>query len=73
MPVGGADVYPIHAATGHAYGTGFAGVSHRHAPDAWLPAVRYLFGLETEDVARRVFILGGGRIARRVARKLSEK
>ena len=27
VPVGGPDVYPIHAATGHAYGTGFAGVS----------------------------------------------
>jgi ankyrin repeat protein len=42
VPVGGPDVYPIHAATGHAYGTGFAGVSHRHAPEAWLPAVQYL-------------------------------
>ena len=25
VEVGGPDVYPIHAATGHAYGTGFAG------------------------------------------------
>jgi trk system potassium uptake protein TrkA len=37
-----------------------------------LPAVRYLFGFENEDSARRVFILGGGRIGRRVARKLAE-
>ena len=42
VPEGGPDVFPILAATGHAYGTSFAGVSHRHAPDAWLPAVRYL-------------------------------
>jgi len=38
-----------------------------------LPAVRYLFGLEAEDVARRVFILGGGRIGRHVARRLSKE
>jgi ankyrin repeat protein len=53
VPVGGPDVYPIHAATGHAYGTGFAGVSHRHAPDAWLPAVRYLVEELGADVNAR--------------------
>ena len=39
---GGPGVYPIHAATGHGYGVGFAANSHRHVPDAWLAAVRYL-------------------------------
>jgi len=53
VPVGGPDVYPIHAATGHAYGTGFAGVSHRHAPDAWLPAVTYLVEELGADVNAR--------------------
>lgn len=53
IPVGGPDVYPIHAATGHAYGTGFAGVSHRHAPDAWLPAVQYLVEELGADVNAR--------------------
>ncbi len=50
---GGPDVTPIHAATGHAYGTGFAGVSHRHAPDAWLPALRYLVEEHGADVNAR--------------------
>lgn len=53
VPPGGPDVYPIHAATGHAYGTGFAGVSHRHAPDAWLPAVKYLVEELGADVNAR--------------------
>jgi uncharacterized protein len=53
VPVGGPHVYPIHAATGHAYGTSFAGVSHRHAPDAWLPAVRYLVEELGADVNAR--------------------
>lgn len=42
VPVGGPGVYPIHAASGVGYGEGFAGNSHRHAPDGWLPSVRYL-------------------------------
>jgi ankyrin repeat protein len=53
VPVGGPNVHPIHAATGHAYGTGFAGVSHRHAPDAWLPAVQYLVEELGADVNAR--------------------
>lgn len=39
---GGPGVFPIHAASGVGYGTGFAGNAHRHAPDAWLRVVRYL-------------------------------
>ena len=53
VPDDGPHVYPIHAATGHAYGTGFAGVSHRHAPDAWLPVVKYLVEEHGADVNAR--------------------
>ena len=53
VPDGGADIHPIHAATGHAYGTGFAAVSHRHAPDAWLPALQYLVEQHGADVNAR--------------------
>ncbi len=42
VPYGGPGVYPIHAAAGVGYGLGLAANSHRHAPDAWLPAVQYL-------------------------------
>ena len=38
----GVGVYPIHAAAGVGYGNGFAGNSHRHAPDGWMPAMKYL-------------------------------
>ena len=39
---GDSAVYPIHAASGVGYGLGLAANSHRHAPDAWHDAVRYL-------------------------------
>jgi ankyrin repeat protein len=42
VPVGGPGVYPIHAASGVGYGEGYAANSHMHAPDSWLPAVKYL-------------------------------
>jgi len=42
VPDGGPGVFPIHAASGVGYGEGFAGNSHRHAPDGWLPTVKYL-------------------------------
>ena len=35
-------VYPVHAASGVGYGLGLAANSHRHAPDGWHEAVRYL-------------------------------
>jgi uncharacterized protein len=50
---GGPGVFPIHAASGHAYGTGYAGNSHRHVPDAWLPAVKYLVEELGADVNAR--------------------
>jgi len=42
VPTGGPAVFPIHAASGVGYGEGYAANAHRHAPDAWIPAVRYL-------------------------------
>ncbi len=42
VPMGGPAVYPIHAASGVGHGQGFAGNSHRHVPDGWLPAVKFL-------------------------------
>ena len=42
IPVGGPGVFPLHAASGVGYGEGYAANSHVHAPDAWLPAVKYL-------------------------------
>ena len=42
VPVGGPHIYPIHAASGVGYGQSFAGNVHRHVPDNWLAAVRFL-------------------------------
>lgn len=42
VPIGGPGVHPIHAAAGVGYGLGLAANSHRHAPNAWLPTVKYL-------------------------------
>ena len=52
VPAGGPGVWPIHAASGVGYGEGFAGNAHRHAPDGWLPAVRYLVELGVDIDAR---------------------
>ncbi|MDB4876646.1 MAG: hypothetical protein JWM41_3092 [Gemmatimonadetes bacterium] len=49
----GLGVYPIHAAAGVGYGNGFAGNSHRHAPDGWMPAMRYLVEELHADVNAR--------------------
>jgi ankyrin repeat protein len=53
VPIGGPGVYPIHAASGVGYGEGFAANSHSHAPDSWLPAVRYLVEEHGADVNAR--------------------
>jgi ankyrin repeat protein len=42
IPTGGPGVPPLLAAAGAGYGEGFAGNSHRHAPDGQLAAVKYL-------------------------------
>ena len=53
VPLGGPAVHPIHVAAGHGYGTGYAGYSHRHAPDAWLTTVKYLVEEHGADVNAR--------------------
>ena len=55
IPPGGAGVWPIHAASGAGYGEGFAGNAHRHAPDGWIPAVKYLVEELDADVNTRDF------------------
>jgi ankyrin repeat protein len=50
---GGPGAMPIHAAAGVEYGEGFAGNAHRHAPDAWLPVVKYLVEELGADVNAR--------------------
>ena len=51
--VGGPGIYAIHAASGVGYGDGYAGNSHRHVPEGWLPAVSYLVEELAADVNAR--------------------
>jgi uncharacterized protein len=53
VPMGGPAVWPIHAASGVGYGVSRAGNSHRHVPDGWVPAVRYLVEVLGVDVNQR--------------------
>jgi ankyrin repeat protein len=53
VPWGGPAVAPIHAASGVGYGLGFAGNTHRHVPDGWIPAVRFLVEELGADVNAR--------------------
>ena len=53
VPVGGPAVAPILAASGVGYGQGYAGNTHRHVPDAWIPAVRFLVEELGADVNAR--------------------
>ena len=53
VEIGGLAVYPINAASGVAYGEGFAANSHNHAPDAWMTAVKYLIEELGADVNQR--------------------
>ena len=53
VPYGGPGVPPLLAASGVGHGQGFAGNSHRHVPDGWLPAVRYLVEEVGADVHTR--------------------
>jgi ankyrin repeat protein len=52
-PWGGPAVAPIHAASGVGHGLGFAGNSHRHVPDGWVPAVKFLVEELGADVNAR--------------------
>lgn len=49
----GIGTYPIHAAAGVGYGNGFAGNAHRHAPDGWMPVMKYLVEELGHDVNKR--------------------
>ena len=53
VPSGGPGVWPVHAAAGHGYGIGYAGNSHRHVPDGWLAAMKYLVDELGGDVNAR--------------------
>jgi hypothetical protein len=53
VPHGGPGAMALHAAAGVEYGEGFAGNAHRHAPDAWLPVVKYLVEELGADVNAR--------------------
>jgi ankyrin repeat protein len=53
IPWYGPAVAPIHAASGVGYGLGFAGNTHRHVPDGWVPAVKFLVEELGADVNAR--------------------
>lgn len=53
IPDGGPGIYALHAASGFGYGQGFAANDHRHAPDAWLPSVKFLVETLGMDVNQR--------------------
>ncbi len=53
VPYGGPAVPSLLAASGVGYGQGFAGNSHRHVPDGWLPAVRFLVEEVGADIHAR--------------------
>lgn len=46
-------VFPLHAASGVGYGEGYESNAHRHAPDGWLPSVKYLIEELGADVNAR--------------------
>ena len=52
-PIGGPYIYPVHAAAGAGYGQYFMAHAHRHVPDNWLPAVRFLIEECGADVNAR--------------------
>ena len=49
----GVGVLPVHAVAGVGYGNGFAGNAHRHAPDAWMAAMKYVVEVLGADVNAR--------------------
>jgi ankyrin repeat protein len=53
VPDDGPGVWPIHAASGVGYGQGYAANDHRHAPDSWLPVVKFLVEELHADVNAR--------------------
>lgn len=55
VPDNGPGVLAIHAASGAGYGEGFAANAHRHAPDSWVPTVKFLVEQLKADVNARDF------------------
>ncbi len=55
IPEGGLGVFAIHAASGVGYGQGFAANDHRHVPEGWMPALRFLVEELHMDVNARDF------------------
>lgn len=53
VPEGGPGIPVIVAAAGVGYGQGFAANDHRHAPDSWIPAVKFLVEQLGADVNAR--------------------
>ncbi len=53
VEIGGPAAYPIHAASGIGYGEGFAANQHRHVPDGWMAAVKYLIEEMGADINAR--------------------
>ncbi len=53
IPWSGPAVAAIHAASGVGYGLGFAGNTHRHVPEGWVPAVQFLVETLGADVNAR--------------------
>ncbi|MBI4521568.1 MAG: ankyrin repeat domain-containing protein [Gemmatimonadetes bacterium] len=53
IPVGGPGSYAIHAAAGIGYGLGLGGNMHVHAPEGWLPSLRFLVEELGLDVNQR--------------------
>ena len=50
--IGDPGVHAIHMATGFGYGLTYTGNEHRHMPDGWVPAVKYLIELGADVNAR---------------------
>jgi ankyrin repeat protein len=42
VEMGGPFIFPVHVAAGAGYGQYFMAHAHRHAPNGWLPAVKFL-------------------------------
>lgn len=53
VEVGGPGIPPIVAAAGYGYGRSRTGNSHRHAPDSWVTAAKYLVEVTGADVNAR--------------------
>ncbi len=53
VAIGEPFIYPLHAAAGAGYGQYFMAHAHRHVPDNWLPAVKFLIEECGADVNAR--------------------